>query len=1035
MIRGITCLLGLLCCFANIAWADHQQIKLLLKWKHQFQFAGYYMALEKGFYHDVGLEVYIIEKNSTHDISQTVSKHDGMYGITSSGVLLNYAQGQPIQAIAAILQHSPLALMVLKDSNIHRIEDLKGKRISLEAGIENIEILADLAKHHIRSNDYIYHDSKLGISELTQHQTDAFPVYISHEPEILRRQGTSYRLFYPKDDGIDFYSDVLITSKKETFQHPNRVNNFLKATQRGWIYALNHVSESIDVILKQYNSQHLSRQHLTLEAETLKRFIMADVVPIGYMNPIRWQHIAQTYISLGFMPDNIDLTSFIYHSPQGIHHWFMENRWQIITSTLLFFLFITFLIVWVLRKKGLQRIAQLEDVQRNNIEKENMQLELKEKNKQLQKALKDAEQATQAKGQFLATMSHEIRTPLNGVLGLTELVLGTRLSSQQRDHLETIQTSGEALLSILNDILDFSKIEAGLMEIKTRAFNPNHLIEHVVKLFASRVEKQGTVMLITQGIPLLPHLIMGDVDHLHQVLVNLLSNAVKFTEHGDIILSVTQQSESEHHVVLRFQVKDTGMGISNKDQTRLFQAFTQVDSSHQRKYGGTGLGLSIVKRLVGLMGSHIQLNSQLEEGSTFFFDVNLKKSDTPNTGGPIDYLPYFLQWTILLIDYHSTHRNMLQNLLQAWGVYCISCSLIDDAQLALSQINFDIIFVSQETIDSNKNISQSIQNSSAKLIMMIQNNVQMDIELREQYGLHGFMRKPIFIHSLCETLLSVMGIKERQSTIIHHTNASKRNEYILLAEDNLVNQQVVLGMLERQGFENIDVVGDGLAAVQSTKERHYDLILLDVQMPHKDGLSACREIRTIETMQGLKRTPIVALTAHALEEDRQASLQAGMDDHLTKPLTGKSLKKALDTWLPNRCIEHEPVQNHPVEKNNQHDPIATLNQHDLCQLRQDIGFGIGMILDTYMQSLPDHIASIKQAIADNDGDALRRCGHKLKGSSRSIAAMQLGDLGCHIEEFGKNGDIDKAFHQMGALELAVQDVTAALSEPWVEALR
>jgi len=147
------------------------------------------------------------------------------------------------------------------------------------------------------------------------------------------------------------------------------------------------------------------------------------------------------------------------------------------------------------------------------------------------------------------------------------------------------------------------------------------------------------------------------------------------------------------------------------------------------------------------------------------------------------------------------------------------------------------------------------------------------------------------------------------------------------------------------------------------------------------------------------------------------------------------LKKALDTWLPNRCIEYEPVQKPPVEKNNQHDPIATLNQHDLCQLRQDIGFGIGMILDTYMQSLPDHIASIKQAIADNDGDALRRCGHKLKGSSRSIAAMQLGDLGCHIEEFGKNGDIDKVFHQMGALELAVQDVTAALSEPWVEALR
>ncbi|MDQ6953324.1 MAG: ABC transporter substrate-binding protein [Mariprofundaceae bacterium] len=1035
MIRGTAYLLGLLCCFANIAWAEHQEVTLLLKWKHQFQFAGYYMAVEKGFYYNVGLKVHIIENDSTHDISQTVSKHDGIYGITSSGVLLNYAQGQPIQAIAAILQHSPLALMVLKDSNIHRIGDLKGKRISLEAGIEQIEILVDLAKHHIHSNDYIHHHSKLGIKALIEHRTDAFPVYISHEPKILRQQGVSFRLFYPKDDGIDFYGNVLITSKQETSEHSDRVNNFLKATQRGWIYALNHVDESIDVILKQYNSQHLSRQHLTLEAQTLKRFIMADVVPIGYMNPIRWQHIAQTYISLGFMPDNIDLTSFIYHSPQGIDHWFMENRWQIITSTLLLFLFITFLIVWILRKKDLQRISQLEDIQRNNIEKENMQLELKEKNQQLQKALKYAEQATQSKGQFLATMSHEIRTPLNGVLGLTELVLDSNLTSQQRGYLHTIQASGEALLSILNDILDFSKIEAGLMEIKTREFNPNHLIEHVAKLFSSRVNDQKPVMLITQGIPLLPHLIMGDVDHLHQVLVNLLSNAVKFTEHGEIILSVTQQSESAQHVLLRFQVKDTGMGISTHDQTHLFHAFTQVDSTYQRKHGGTGLGLSIVKRLVILMGSHIQLNSKLGNGSTFFFDLNLKKSEQINIGDASDYTAYFCQWHVLLIDHHGGHRNMLQKLLQAWGIHCIAYSSMHDAQRALSQMNYDIVFASKEDIDSNEALSQSILNASAKLIMIIQNDVQMDVELREKYGLNGFMRKPIFIHSLCETLLSVMDVKERPSTIIHHTNAKKRNEYILLAEDNLVNQQVVLGMLERQGFEYIDVVGDGLAAVESSKERHYDLILLDVQMPHKDGLSACREIRDIETMQGLQRTPIVALTAHALEEDRQASLQAGMDDHLTKPLTGKSLKKALDRWLPSTHIEHETIQNQPIEKNNKHDPLAILDQHDLCQLRQDIGFGIGMILDTYMQSLPDHVARIKQAIADNDGDALRRCGHKLKGSSRSIAAMQLGELGCHIEKFGKNGDVDKACHQMAALELAVQDVTAALSEAWVEALR
>ncbi|MDQ6974235.1 MAG: response regulator, partial [Mariprofundaceae bacterium] len=601
---------------------------------------------------------------------------------------------------------------------------------------------------------------------------------------------------------------------------------------------------------------------------------------------------------------------------------------------------------------------------------------------------------------------------------------------------ETIQTSGEALLSILNDILDFSKIDAGLMEIKTREFNPNHLIEHVVKLFSSKVENNGSLMLMTQGIPLLTHRLMGDVDHLHQVLVNLLSNAVKFTEQGDIILSVTQQAETQDAMVLRFQVKDTGTGIASKDQTHLFHAFTQVDSSHQRKHGGTGLGLSIVKRLVDLMGSQIQLHSTLGQGSTFFFDINLKKSASPNTGGAIDYLPYFSQWSILLIDHHSTHRNMLQHLLQAWGIHCTSHSAADKAQQALSQIHYDMVFASQEVIDRNQQLSQSIQHSSAKFIMMIQNNSPMDIELREQYGLSGFMRKPIFIRSLCETLLSVMGLKERKSIVTHQNITSQRNEYILLAEDNLVNQRVVLAMLERQGFEHIDVVGDGLEAVQYAQERQYSLILMDVQMPHMDGLSACREIRTLESMQDLPHTPILALTAHALEEDRQESLRAGMNDHLTKPLTGKRLQEALARWLPYTPSNHvEKVKEKTQHLTLHENKDSPVDRQLLCQLQQDIGLGLGMILDAYIQSLPKHVEAMRQAIADNDADALRRCGHKLKGSSRSVAALHLGELAYQIELLGETSELESASHRVDELEDVIQQVIAVLEEDWVQALR
>jgi len=1032
------------CClfyWLPVAYAQHENITLQLKWKHQFQFAGYYMALEKGFYDDVGLDVHLIEKSYANKDSQNLLRHEGVYCIRSSGALIDYANGQPIQAIAAIFQHSPMVLMVLKSSHINKLGDLRGKRISLSSDFEQVEVLADLEKHHLQADDYI-HGVIWDIQELIQHHTDAIPVYMTHEPKILQEQGIAYRLFKPKDDGIDFYGDVLVTSQQEIMNHGERVEKFLQATKKGWMYALNHVDESIDVVLKKYNSQHLSREQLRFEANMLHDFIMPDLVPIGYMNPERWQDIAQTYVSLGFMPDGMDLSHFIYQPKHTLYDWLRAHAWRIITFTLLGLLCLALLIAWKHRREGLQRIAQLELIEKNQIKTEIMQLELTEKNQQLEKALQDAEQATQAKGQFLATMSHEIRTPLNGILGLTELVLNSELTPQQRNHLHTVQASGEALLSVLNDILDFSKIEAGLMEMKASEFNPNRLIEHVVKLFSSRVAEHSSVELICDGIPLLPHCPIGDVEHLHQILVNLLSNAVKFTEYGEIIVSVQKRSESKHHLLLRFQVSDTGSGILKADQVRLFDAFTQADSSHQRQHGGTGLGLSIVKRLVELMGSQIHLESELGKGSRFFFDIRLEKSEQANVDDAYDYLEHFHGWHALLIDEQGGHRNVLEHTLQSWGMHCQTYTAHQVVQEKNIHHAYDIVFVTQDCMDSHPDIPPMLQAMQSKIMMMIESNIQVDDDFRERYTFDAFMRKPIFTHSLCETLLSVMNIKERHIKIEAPAHRVKRNESILLAEDNPVNQEVFLGMLEHQGFHHIDVVGNGLEAVEAFEKGRYDLILMDVQMPRMDGLHACREIRHLEASESLKHTPILALTAHALEENKQQSLQAGMDDHLTKPLTGKRLQQALEHWLPIDASIDESLESAPLNQTpNSPEPTkneterAVIDREALCQLRQDIGFGIGMILDSYMQSLPEQMATMQQAIEDKDTDALRRCGHKLKGGSLSVAAMRLGELGSRIETMGEAGDIEGIAKQMKELESEMQAVVDALHAPWVDELR
>ena len=680
---------------------------------------------------------------------------------------------------------------------------------------------------------------------------------------------------------------------------------------------------------------------------------------------------------------------------------------------------------------------------------------LEAQNAELEKAVLNAEHAATAKSEFLATMSHEIRTPLNGILGLTELLLSTEMSASQRENLIVVQASGEALLAILNDILDFSKIEAGLMEIHPIEFNPNHIIEHVSKLFSKHINVDKTrVELITRGVPNLPNLLMGDAGRLQQVMMNLLSNAVKFTSDGDIIIAADVISESDESIRISFKVQDTGKGISKADQEELFNEFTQADGTDTRKHGGTGLGLAIVKRLVKLMGGEIVVKSEIGKGSTFFFELTLKKA-SEITDTPQSFYKQFAKRRMLIVDGNAASRDMFHDALTAWGMHCdvstYSKAALQNLQsMARERTPYDLVMIDQKMQEMDGSIlSRLIKKDSyltdTKVIIMTSSNFDFDEEMRSENGLDGFMRKPVYLHSLFETMLSVMGVRERQNVLPEAIQAVKRSERILLAEDNSVNQLVAMGMLKHLGFMHVDVAKDGREAVRLFTQHSYDLILMDIQMPELDGIAATREIRTLEQRSNNKPVPIIAVTAHSLPEDKQRSYNAGMNDHLTKPLTGAALQTTLAHLLSRSEADEgkldgdqtafKAVDAQDVAISIEVDAVKVIDEAVLHQLRTDMGFGIGMILDTYVDELPKQVASILDALNSEDADKLRRNGHRLKGSSRSVGAGPLGELCFQLEKLGQDNDVDAAKVFMDELIKLSEQVEKEFSASWLNELR